>query len=153
MTKCRKFLLASVLSVFTLGSITAIASPGNRFGFGIQSFNPEKRVELILKHITSQLELNETQVAKLKAVQQQFAAQHRAMKLKYRDQFLSLLDAPKLNQSQALSLLQSRGEQMQKNAPEMIAAIAEFTDSLSNEQRAKLKQMLKQLSNRAVFGK
>jgi len=153
MTKCRKFLLASVLSIFTLGSIGAIASPGERFGFGIHSLSPEKRAEFILKLMTGKLDLNETQVEKLKAVQQQFAAQHQAMKIKYRAQFLSLLDAPELNQSQALSLLESRGEQMRKNAPEMIATLAEFTDSLSNTQRAELKQMLEKFSNSGGFGK
>ncbi len=153
MTKYIKFLLASVLTIFTLGSIGAIANPGERFGFGMHSFSPEKRAEFILTRMTGMLDLNETQVEKLKAVQQQFAAQHQAMKIKYRDQFLSLLDAPELNQSQALSLLESRGEQMRKNAPEMIATLAEFTDSLSNEQRAKLKQMLEKFSNRGGFGK
>ena len=150
MTKRRKFLLASVLSMFTLGSIAAIANPG---GFGMHGAGSEKRAEFMIKRMTSKLDLNETQAEKLKAVQQQFAERRKAMKNNQRGEFLALLDAPELNQTQALSLLENRGEQIRQNAPEMIAAIAEFTNSLNNDQREKLKQMLEKFPGRGGFGK
>lgn len=37
---------------------------------------------------------------------------------------------------------------MRNSAPEMIAKIAEFTDSLSNTQRAEMMEMIEQFSSR-----
>ncbi|MDQ7075758.1 MAG: hypothetical protein Q9O24_11540 [Gammaproteobacteria bacterium] len=56
-----------------MGSFTAFA--GEKCGFGKHGFSPEKRAEFILKRVTGKLDLNETQVSKLKAVQAQFIQQ------------------------------------------------------------------------------
>jgi Spy/CpxP family protein refolding chaperone len=146
MTKRKKILLASLLSIVTFGSVAA-------FSGGQHCFNPEKRAAFMVKRMTHKLDLNETQVTHLKAVQQLMSQHHKAKKEQGRGELLSLLDAPELDQNQALSLLENRTEQIKQNAPEMIAAIADFTNSLSAEQRTELKQVVKNFPNRGGFGK
>ncbi|MDQ7017257.1 MAG: Spy/CpxP family protein refolding chaperone [Gammaproteobacteria bacterium] len=145
MSKRSKILLASVIGLVTLGSFTAFA--GEKCGFGKHGFSPEKRAEFILKRVTGKLDLNETQVSKLKAVQAQFIQQHKERHDR-RDELLSLLDTPELDQTKALSFVQQRGEMMKQKAPQMIALMADFSNSLSHEQRGELKQMIKKFSGR-----
>jgi Spy/CpxP family protein refolding chaperone len=103
--------------------------------------------------MTHKLDLNEAQVTNLKAVQQLFATHHKEKKTQKRTALLSLLDTPALDQAQALHLLNSRAEERKAKAPEMIATIATFTNSLSNEQRAKLKETLQHFPRHRGFGK
>ena len=153
MTKRKKIILASVLSVLTLGGFAVYASAGEHCGFGMQGFNPEKRAGFMVKRMTHKLDLNELQVTNLTAVQQIFSQHFKEKKAKKGSELLSLLDAPSLDQAQALHIMQNRGEERKAKAPEVVAAIARFTDSLSNEQRAELKEMLQHFSHRAGFGK
>ena len=158
MTKSKKIILASVLSVLTLGGFAAYAGAGEHcgfgsHGFGMQGFNPEKRADFMLQRMTNKLDLNTAQVANLKAVQQLFAEHFKEKKAQKGGELLALLDAPSLDQAQALHILESRGAERKAKAPEVIAAIATFTDSLSNEQRVKLKEILQQFPRRAGFGK
>jgi len=146
MTKRKKILLASFLSIVTFGSFAAFAG-------GKHCFNPEKRAEFMVKRMTNKLDLNETQVTHLKAVQQLVTQHHKEKKEKGRSALLSLLDTPELDQNKALSLLENRTEQIKQNAPEMITVIAAFTNSLSAEQRTELKQVVKNFPNRGGFGK
>jgi len=158
MTKSKKILLASALSVLTLGSLVAYAGSGEKcgfsnHGFGIHGMHSEKRGEMIVNRMQRRLKLTEVQVTHLKAVQQLFAKHHQDKATSTKGELLSLLDAPSLDQAQALQLLQRRGEERKAKAPTMIAAMATFTDSLNNEQRAKLKKVLSQLSHRGGFSK
>ncbi len=158
MTKSKKIILASVLSVLTLGGFAAYAGGGENCGFGkhgfagMHNFDPAKRGEFMVKRMTHKLDLNQAQVANLKAIQRLFANHHKEKKAKKGGGLLSLLDAPSLDQAQALHIIQSRSEERKAKAPEMIAAVAAFTDSLSNEQRAKLKEALQHFPRRGGFG-
>jgi Spy/CpxP family protein refolding chaperone len=154
MTKRKKIVLASVLSILTLGGFAAYAGGGEHCGLGKHGMHDAgKRGEFMVKRMTHQLDLNEAQITNLKAVQQLFANHHNEKKAKKGGELLSLLDAASLDQAQALHLMQSRGEERKAKAPEMIAAIAVFTDSLSTEQRAKLKKTLQHFSGRGGFGR
>jgi Spy/CpxP family protein refolding chaperone len=180
MTKSKKIILASVLSVLTLGGFAAYAGDGDNYGFGMHNFtkrgfgmhdpakrgfgmhnftkrgfgmyDPAKRDEFMLKRMTYKLDLNDAQVANLKAVQQLFANYRKEKKAQKDSKLLALLDAPTLDQAQALHILQTRAEERKVEAPEIIAAIATFTDSLSNEQRAKLKEILQRSPRHGGFG-
>jgi len=161
MTKGKKILLASALSVLTLGGFTAYAGSGEYCGFskhgvgihGLSGMHSEKRAEMMVNRMQKRLDLTAIQVTHLKAVQQLFVKHHKEKAAGTKDALLSLLDAPSLDQAQALQLLQSRSEERKSHAPTMIAAVATFTDSLNNEQRATLKKTLNHLSHRGGFGK
>ncbi len=153
MTKRKKCFLAVVLGVLTLGAFTAYAGSGHGCGGWKHGGDPEKRAAFMEKRMTKKLDLNESQVAKLKTVQQIFIDFHKQRKENTRQELLSLLDAPELDQSKALSLLEDRGAQIRKTAPQMIAAIAEFTNSLSDEQREKMKKVIQKFSKHGGFSK
>jgi len=144
MSKRSKILIASILGLVTLGGVSAFA--GNGCGF-----NPEKRAEFMLKRVTSKLDLNEAQASNLKAVQTQFM-QHRKEHQNGRTELVALLDTPTLDQDKALSLVKQRSEMMKEKAPTMIALIADFTNSLNDEQRGELKQMIEHFPGRG-FGR
>ncbi|MEE9350896.1 MAG: periplasmic heavy metal sensor [Thiotrichaceae bacterium] len=134
MKKRSKILLGAVLSIITLGSIGAYAGSGEKCGFGMMGgFSSEKRAGFMVKRLTGKLDLSEAQVEKLKAIQQQFSERRKAMKESRNGELLALLDAPELNQQQALSLIENRSTQRQQQAPEMIAVVADFTNSLNDE--------------------
>lgn len=158
MTKGKKIILASVLSVLTVGGFAAYAGSGEHCGFGhqgfgMQGFNPEKRTDFMIKRLTYKLDLNEVQVSNLKAVQQLFSQYLKESKAQKGGELVSLLEASSLDQAQALHILESRGAERKAKAPEAIATVATFTDSLSDEQRAELKEILQHFSQRAGFGK
>ena len=153
MTKRKKIIIASIVSVLTLGGFAVAAGGGSHCGFGMHGADLEKRGAFMVKRMTHKLDLNEPQVANLKAMQQFFIGHHKENKAKQGGELLSLLDAPSLDQAQALSLLVRRGEEKRAKAPEIIAAVAAFTDSLTPEQRTKLKDTLKSFSQRGGFGK
>jgi Spy/CpxP family protein refolding chaperone len=158
MTKGKKILLASALSVLTFGGFAAYAGSGencgfSKHGFAMSGMHSEKRAEMMVKRMQNRLNLTAVQVSNLEAVQQLFAKYHQDKAADGKGALLSLLDAPSLDQAEALHLLQSRGEARKAQAPVMIAAMATFTDSLNNEQRAKLKKTLTHLSHRGGFGK
>ncbi len=157
MTKGKKIILASVLSVLTVGGFAAYAGAGEHCGFGqhglgMQGFNPEKRADFMLKRMTHKLDLNTDQVANLKAVQQLFGQYFKEKKAQKGGELLSLLDAPSLDQAQALHILEGRSEERKAKAPDVVATIAKFTDSLNNEQRVELKEILQHFPQRAGFG-
>jgi Spy/CpxP family protein refolding chaperone len=154
MTKRKKIILASVLSVLTLGGFAAYAGGGEHCGFGKKGgMHGANMGEFMVKRMTHKLDLNEIQVTNLKAIQQSFAKHHNAKKTQKRAELLALLDTPSLDQAQALHIIQTGAEERKAKAPEMIATIATFTNSLSNEQRATLKETLQHFPRRGGFGK
>jgi len=136
MKKSTKIIIGTVLTVATLAGIAVSAKP-DHCGFG-----PEHRLEFVMKRFTNKLDLNAEQSEKLSLIKQQLMKRHQERHQNHRAQLLALLDEPVLDQQKAFALLQNQMQQVKQNAPVMIAAMAEFTDSLNNEQRAKLKNML-----------
>ena len=137
MKKSSKIIIGTVLTVATLAGIAVSATPDN-CGFG-----PEHRLEFVMRRLTNKLDLNAEQSEKLSLIKQQLMKRIQdEMRQNHRAQILALLDEPVLDQQKAFALLQNQMQQVKQNAPVLIAAMAEFTDSLNNEQRAKLKNLL-----------
>ncbi|KHD10195.1 hypothetical protein PN36_22140 [Candidatus Thiomargarita nelsonii] len=136
MKKSTKIIIGTVLTVATLAGIAVSATP-DHCGFG-----PEHRLEFVMKRLTNKLDLNAEQSEKLSLIKQQLMKRHQEMRQNHRDKILALLDEPVLDQQKAFAHLQNKMQQVKQNAPVLIAALAEFSDSLNNEQRAKLKNML-----------
>lgn len=89
------------------------------------------------------LELTAEQQVKFNALVQQMQARRQQMREQRqarRGEMLQLLDAATLDQQKARELVNQRTAAMQQNAEAMIEAIAGFTDSLTAEQKAQLRQ-------------
>lgn len=115
-------------------------------GYGHHRFgDPEKRAEWMMERVESKLELNTGQTAKLQslvdelmAVRSDFTQDREAKK----DQLLDLVAADTLDQQTLLDMVTEKTRSVDQQAPEIIAAIAGFTDSLDAGQRAELVEML-----------
>ncbi|MCU7834472.1 MAG: Spy/CpxP family protein refolding chaperone [gamma proteobacterium symbiont of Taylorina sp.] len=140
MTKVKKMIIGTVFTVVTLGGIAAYATADGcgKFG-GMQN----KGSEFMLNRISSRLSLNAEQQQKLESLQKTMMAEMQTQQEKHpRNQMIELISEPKLNQEKALAILGERSKKMEGSAPKIITAIADFTDSLNDEQRADLKQMI-----------
>ena len=135
MRKRNKILLATVLSLGLIGTVTAYM--GNHKGAHM--------VEHFKAKLTKKLDLNTDQVSKLDLVAQNMMQVRQDFKQSrsgtMRD-VMQLLDAQTLDQTRALQMVRERTQQVEQNASTMIASIATFTDSLNPEQKSQLKQMV-----------
>lgn len=143
MTILKKMIISGVISIVTLGGLIACTGPSHHEGFA-------KKGEFIAKR----LDLNEDQKQKMDNLFATIKAEieeHKGTSPK--QQIIALLDKPELNQKEALAILKQRTNKIQESAPEVVNSIAEFTNSLNDEQRAKIQELLaKDRPNRGFFG-
>lgn len=99
-----------------------------------------------IEKLGKELNLNEAQTAKLNTVTETLRKGRETMRSKHdetRKTALALLDQPKLDRQRALGLVQQTTRDFNDHAPEMIAAAADFFDSLTPAQQQKLRTDLK----------
>lgn len=145
MTKTKKIIIGTIISAVTLGGVAAYASPdgcGGKHRGGMM----HKGGDFIAKR----LNLDETQKQNLenlrKTMREQMEANH--ADTKPREEISALLSEPTLDQTKLLALMEERATKMKASAPTVVAAIATFTNSLSNEQRADMQAMMKKFGER-----
>jgi Spy/CpxP family protein refolding chaperone len=95
--------------------------------------------------VASRLDLNEPQRERLKALAEQLLGlrdQWLETRRQGRGELLALLDAPSLDRERAEALLAARHLAWQARSPGLVAAFADFSDSLSAEQRGRLRGMI-----------
>lgn len=144
MTKVKKMIIGTVFSVVTLGGIVAYATAD---GCGKFSGMQNKGSEFILNRVSSRLSLSTEQQQKLASLQKTMMTEMQIQREKHpRNQIIELISEPKLNQQKALAIMEERSKKMVVSAPKIITAMADFTDSLNDEQRADLKQMINRFS-------
>lgn len=97
----------------------------------------------VIEKMTQKLSLNEDQVEKLKFATREIKKVKKDMK-KNRKQVLvsigEMLDQPKLDQERAISMLKNKTQTLNEKAPQVVAALAGFYDSLSPEQQNILRE-------------
>jgi len=100
--------------------------------------------ERIAAWVERRLELDSAQSEQL----QQLIDKFRAMRTEWRDQrgdtllqVRDLIAAPTLDQAQVLALIEGKAEQAKAQAPEMVATVAAFADSLSAAQKQEVLDM------------
>jgi protein CpxP len=100
-----------------------------------------------IERLGKELNLNEAQTAKLNVVTDTLRKGRETMRSKHDEkqkEVLALLDQPKLDRQRALGLVQQATRDISDHAPEMIAAVGEFYDSLTPSQQQKLRVELKE---------
>ena len=130
MKRVTKIIIGSVIVASTVGGIAYAKSSCGMHG-------PQQ----LVKH----LELNDEQQKNFEALIKEFRTTRKEMQKNSkqgRDEMLSLLNADKLDQDKAHGLVEGKASAVQNKAPEIIAAIANFTDSLSPEQRQQLRERI-----------
>lgn len=147
MTKTKKFIIGTLFSVVTLGGLVAVAGPGGYGKFG--AMNAEK-AERIVKRVSSKLDLNELQkqnLVSLKDTMLKLKAKHKPQT--DRKAFVqSLLAQPVLDETAILAKIQERSNKINEVSPQIVTALANFTNSLSDEQRAQMSKMAEKFGKR-----
>lgn len=132
MSKLKKIIIGTVVSIVTLGGLIACGGPDHHKGFAEKS-----------NFLAKRLDLNEDQKQKMESLFTTIKAEIQGHKDEHpKQKIIALLAEPKLNQNAALAMLEQRTNKIKESAPKVIASIAEFTNSLNNEQRAQVQELL-----------
>ncbi len=135
----KKVVVLSVvsLSLLGMGSMVVLADGGWKKGDDCHNGQATKR-------ISKKLDLNESQAAELDELMMELKEFRQAMfkgKKEAKSELTELLNAPELDRERAVALMinksQNKADVVESQAPGLVDAIAEFTDSLNSEQRAK----------------
>jgi len=145
MTKTKKFIIGTLLSVVTLGGLTAIAGPGHHGKFG--GMNAEK-AEFIVNRISQKLELNEVQIQNLNTLKDTMLSLKAERKERNPELIKAMLADPILDEATVLHMIQERSNRINQKAPQVVTALANFTNSLNEEQRAQVIKGVDKFSKR-----
>ena len=110
---------------------------------GPHRHDPEERAEWMMEKVTKELELNETQVAKLNLVKNELlkaGKDFRQRRDDSRQTVVDLIQQPTLDRDKAVALVNQHTAAINEQAPQIIAALGDFYDSLSPEQQAELRE-------------
>ena len=113
--------------------------------------DPEKRGEWLVEKVTDELELNESQKTKLEAVRKEILTVRKeihADRQTSRDEILAMLDQPQLDRQKVLSMVEQKTVSINQHAPQVVNALGDFYDSLSDEQRKELREHIAEMGER-----
>ena len=143
MNKAQKIIIASLISLGTLGGLTSYA-----MAFGGHGKDRTMRADFIVYRISSKLDLNDDQKTKLESLKTTITDLIQARKeSNSRDKAKELLSASVLDQEKALALFEERQTKILETVPSVITVLATFTDSLTEEQRATLLEIMDKFGN------
>lgn len=137
MKKATKITVATIL---ILGVATSVYAFGTHHRWNM---SPEEKAEFVTDRIISKLELDATQqqgLHNLAGTLIEIMDDARANHDEHRDLVQRLISAPTLDQAQALEMIRQKTQLINEKAPQAIASLAGFLDSLNEEQKTKLSE-------------
>ena len=108
---------------------------------GMHFGTPEERSEWMVQKVTGELELDQTQQARLAAVKDEFLDMRRDMRSdreQTRADLLAMLQQPTLDRDKANAIVAQYVDKVNTRTPQIIDAVGDFYDSLNDDQRAEL---------------
>lgn len=141
----KKTLIGVFGATLLVGGLTACGSRGHHHG---ADWSPERVTEVrakVVDKISSKLELDEAQKQKLGLLADAIVAQHSALHAQGADpraDFKALIAGDKFDRARAQALLEQKTQAVQGNGPKVIAALADFYDSLNPEQQMQVRERL-----------
>lgn len=122
-------------------------------GMAWQQMSDEEAAKLkakLVDRVGSRLDLDAAQKAKLGIVADQFRAQRQALvgASDPRAELAAVIAGPTFDREKAQSLVSAKTQALQSRSPELLAAMADFYDSLKPEQQAKVREFLAQRGRR-----
>jgi len=112
---------------------------------GPRGHNPEERAEWAVDKATSKLDLDETQVAKLNVLKDAMLSARKDFQRNResgREAITAMLAKPTLDRDQAMGLVNQHTAAVNAQAPQVIAALGDFYDSLNPEQQNTLREFV-----------
>ena len=138
MKRSTKIIIGSVVGLGLAGAVAAKQ-------FSAWNFGPEHRADWVSERVSKHLELNDTQQAELDKLKTTALAAMSSMHSQ-RPEFseIEVLFNTEFDQTKALQLFTQRSQMVTDKAPEMIAAFANFYNTLDDDQRTEVSAMVKQ---------
>jgi len=112
---------------------------------GDWGMTPAEKIEFVSDRVSKKLDLDDAQRQKFTDLAEIVNGIMQEVKLSREQnhtEIASLLEEPALDQARALQLVQQRTRMIDEKAPEVIASLAIFLDSLNTEQRAELQEFI-----------
>lgn len=140
----KKTLMGIFGASIAVGGLTACSSGHHHRG----SMNAEKMAEVrgkVVERVSSKLDLNDAQKAKLNVLADKMEAQRTAFIGKTADpraEMQALVAGEKFDRTRAQTLLDEKTRAVQTSSPEVISALADFYDSLNPEQQQKVRELM-----------
>lgn len=122
-----------------------VTSIGALSACGYWQRSPEKRADWMVKEITEELSLNETQQAKLNIVKQELLTVRSEFKESHEathDKIKQTMAGSTLDREALQALVSEKTRYVDETSAKLIGAIGDFYDSLNAEQQAKVRDHL-----------
>jgi len=143
-TWIKRTLIGLTTATVVLGGLTACGSRGDH----ARGWSDERITEVrgkAIERISSKLELNAEQKQKLGVLADEMIAQRKAFRGEGGDpraDIKALVAGEKFDRAKAQTLLDQKTTAVQGNAPKVLAALADFYDSLNAEQQKQVREKL-----------
>ena len=134
-----RIITAALLVVGSSGVVYAF-SKHNDWGM-----SPAEKVEFVTDRVTSKLELDSQQQQNFTALAEtvvQLMTEAKATRQQQVTEIGELLQEPSFNQARALELVQQKTRVINDKAPQVVASLAVFLDSLDAGQRQQLQEFI-----------
>lgn len=147
-TWMRRTLIGVLGAGVLFGGLAACSHQGGWRGHGgwgaMSEADATKMRERMVERIGSKLELDGAQKAKLGTLADKLREQRQALVAggDPRAEFAAVISGPQFDRQKAQSLVQAKTGAVQAKSPEVIAAMADFYDSLKPEQQAKVREFM-----------
>jgi Spy/CpxP family protein refolding chaperone len=128
------------IAIVTLGVTSTVFAFGAHHGWRM---SPEDKAEFMTGKITEKLELNtsqQQQLQTLSATVLQIMNDVRSNRVDHMDTVQRMLSEPTLDQSKVLEMIRQKTDMINETAPDVVASIAGFLDSLDAEQKQQLRE-------------
>ena len=135
---------ASVL----FGGLAACSHRAHYGGYGSHAMSEEDAAKMkarMIDKVSSRLELDDAQKAKLNVLADKLREQRHALVGSTTDpraELQSLVAGATFDRAKAKSLVEAKTAAITTQSPELIAAVADFYDSLKPEQQAKVREFM-----------
>jgi protein CpxP len=108
---------------------------------------PAERAEWMAEKVADELDLNDMQKEKLAVVKSEMMKLRQEFKGDQQDsgrkQVLAVVSQSTLDRDALLNMIRVRTQAVSNNAPQIVAALGDFYDSLNPEQQAKVREHVK----------
>ncbi len=134
MKAIRKVLIGVTVATLMVGGLAACKH---------RDYTPAEKVAYVVEEIDDELELTELQLTNLKQLANivtSLAEEAEAKREQHHNTIDELLSQPTLDQARILGLVSEHTSKVNNEAPKVVAATANFYDSLTEEQRATLRE-------------
>jgi Spy/CpxP family protein refolding chaperone len=142
----KKTLIGFAGATLLVAGLTAYGLRGGHHERGLMS--EERVVEMrgkVIERVSDKLELNEAQKQKLGTLADEMIAQGKAMRsgsIDPRTEMKTMIAGNTFHRTRAETLLTQKTEVVQAGGPKVIAAMADFYDSLNTTQQAEVRERL-----------